>query len=304
MKPEERKDGIEIVFSDVEGARRAADITETMMTVIYHFRYMLPFAGMSLNTEGPWMNEPREYGYEETASFRSLWKDYQIHLEKVEMFRRMNRTNPVTDVRLREMFGYIRSDGFRFTVDDCSGFFADVLIDTMYYLDYFSMLCLMSAAMYPETTFKGFHRVLDPQWYSRRLLNRAEFDGGVLTFTQLIGYPGYSSKIVIWTRTEERLEMRKSEFPYIRVDIFTNDRERLKHDGELNQWISRLNDAEGKLISAELTCLPGRSFVMLTAPARETCEQLRDELLGMLAPKGYRIGTAGAREQVRQGRPF
>ena len=298
VKPEESKNSIEIVFSDAEGAQRAAGITETMLTVIYHFRCMLPFAGMPVNIVSPWMNEARKGGYEETASFGNLWRDYQIHLAKVEMFRRLNRTDPETDARLREMFSHIRKDGPRFTVDDCSGFFSDERIDIMYYMDYFSMLCLMSAAMYPGTTFKGFHRVHDPHWYSRRLLNRAEFDGRVLTFTQLVGYPGYSGKMITWTGTGERLEIRKSGFPYIRVDIFTDDRETLRNDGEISRWISRLNDAEEELISAELDCFPGRSCVMLQPPAGETLRQLRDELLGMLAPKGYRTGTAGTGEQV------
>ena len=68
VKPEESKNNIEIVFSDAEGAQRAAGITETMLTVIYHFRCMLPFAGMPVHIVSPWMNEARKGGYEETAA--------------------------------------------------------------------------------------------------------------------------------------------------------------------------------------------------------------------------------------------
>ena len=285
---------MELVFPGVEGAGHACRMAETVLAVVWYTLSLLPFAGVRPDIAAPWNNPERRVKSEDTESFRSLWTDYQNRYRLVTQLRNSGRTDPGTDEKVRELLSHVRQDGRRFVMDDCSGVFINVHIGGYYYLDFFSMLCLMLAAEYPETAFTGKRRIADPQWYSKKLLTTADYDGRVLEFRQRIGDPGYDHRIVTWTEKDGRFEIRKRPFPYIRVDIFTDDREALRQDEEISQWINRQNGPEAEPASAELDCFPGRSCVVIHAPSAEQCERMGGELLAILARKGFRTGTAGS----------
>lgn len=317
----ERSD-IEIVFSDPAGAFRAREIARMMSLgfVLNGYEY-LPFDDMrKVNADG-WVHYPERYvRFEEASSFRLLWMNYQ------RLYRRFIREKVSLSGEQEEMLkmiGSIRKDGCRFLITDRSGLGDDRQIEHQYYQDFFSMLCFLLAVKSPDTSFEGLYRSFEPCSYQKRILNHAVFDGNVLSFEQMEGDPVYGTELISWTRVDDRFMKCSRRFPFIRVDLITEDSEAVKQDQELNRWVSEVNKAaegfpditdggraaaspcdsgesletiraaEGRNVRIETACAElcfrhaSYPYVMLHASCRELCVKKRDALVRLLSEKGY-----------------
>jgi hypothetical protein len=105
------------------------------------------------------------------------------------------------------------------------------------------------------------------------------------------GNPVYHAYTVSWTLREERFIKSEQMFPHICVDILTDDRDAVRNDAELDEWIRGINDVKMEMAAAEL-CFKHESFdpyphVLITGASPEICSKYCDELLGLLSDKGY-----------------
>ena len=78
-------------------------------------------------------------------------------------------------------------------------------------------------------------------------------------------------------------------FPAFHVSILADDREAVRQDEEIDQWIRSVNDVEMEMVSAVIqfshSCDPA---VTLEASSRELCIKYLRDLLALLADRGYR----------------
>ena len=321
----ERSD-IEILFSRPEGAVKARKIAETMTYVYVRngFEY-LPFDGMrKVNADG-WIHYPERYvRYEKTSSFRLLWQDYR------RIYRYLIRSEDADALRTEaavKKAGTIYTNHCRLIISDRCGIGDNRQIDHQYFQDFFSMLCFLAAEVCSDLAFEGLFRSFDPESYTKRILTHAVYDKSALVFEQMEGDPVYAANLISWTRSEDRLIKHSLRLPFIRVDIITKDRDVLKQDEELGDWIRAVNEsaeafplavadndrlcdsvdadiplsqmeaekperpgmgAQIGMVSAEL-CFRHASdpYVMLRAASRQLCVKYRDALTALLSGKGY-----------------
>ena len=295
----ERTD-IEIRFSEGSGAARAREIAKAMVWGYYkNGCEYLPFDDMKKENADGWRHYPGRYaGSEKVSAFTALCSEYRMD------YRRSSRGGASGfphQEEARELISHIRRDEDCFVFEDCDAIGSNHQIGNYYFEDLFSMLCFFLASTSPDDTFEGMER-RSGTGYSKRILTHAVYDGKTLRFEQMEGDPVYSTLIVSWTRSSDRFVKRSLEFPFIRVDIKTKDHDALERDEELAEWIRSVNDIpmvteidpdeEVAMISAEL-CFKHPSFnpypyVMLNAASRDICVELRDELMDILADKGYK----------------
>ena len=308
----ERSD-IEILFSGPEGVVRAREIAKTLIYVFVRNRFeYLPFDDMrKVNADG-WIHYPERYvRYEKTSSFRHLWQNYR------RVYRYLRQKEDPDALRTEEAVkkaGRIQTGHCRLLISDRCGIGDDRQIEHQYFQDFFSMLCFLVAEMCRDTSFEGLYRSFDPEAYTKRILTHAVYDKSALTFAQMEGDPVYAATLISWTRREDRLIKHTRRFPFIRVDLITEDRDAVKKDRELGNWIQAVNasaevlsssevfssaetfssdgeekDRQFQLASAEL-CFRYASepYVMLRASSRERCVKNRDALAALLSDKGYR----------------
>ncbi|MDO5132046.1 MAG: leucine-rich repeat domain-containing protein [Eubacteriales bacterium] len=293
-----KKIDIEIIFSDQKGAAEARKIAEKMIYVFYMSgcRY-LPFDNTGLVNYDGWSHYPeRNEKRERIQSFQNLCEDYLGEHRILLLKTWLDDLRRQLFVKAKEVTEQIRLDGARFVFSDCTGIRHDRSIETMYYVDFFSMLCFMLAALYPEITFEGMRRIVDPGTrYGNRILTHAVYDKSALVFEQMEGDPAYGFTIVSWTRAEDMFEKHVRRFPFIRVDILTDDLAAVEQDEDLREWIRGVNDVQMEMAAAELCFIKAfpnpRSYVMLHASSREMCVKHRDELLALLAGRGYQAKT-------------
>ena len=277
---------IELTFSNESGAMRARKIAETLIRVYYGNHYeFLPFDDMKkVNADGYLFYPGRKTSFEKISSFTSLWRDYQEH----SLFYRRNGLNTTDQPKER-----ISLRGCRLTISDCARVVKDREFVGSYFEDFMSLLCLISITTSAQTTFEGMCRSEDPHSYAKKILTHIVYDGSALTFEQVEGDPVYGTTLFSWTRREDKLIRRQREFPFIRVDILTEDRDAVRKDKDLDEWIRGVNTIELEMRSAEL-CIYNKKFnpdvlVMIHASSRKLCEKLRDELYSMMEQKGYRM---------------
>ena len=122
-----------------------------------------------------------------------------------------------------------------------------IFILNLYFEDFFCMYCLIMAAAFPTTSFEGMLRMDSPGTYAKRILTHAVYDRSSLDFEQLEGNPVYHSIILSWVRSDHRLVKRKMSFPAFHVSILADDREAVRQDEEIDQWIRSVNDVEMEL---------------------------------------------------------
>lgn len=277
---------MELTFSDVSGALKACRIAETLIRVYYGNNYnFLCFADMQPENADGYIHYPsRRTRYEEIGSFTALWRSYLRFLSD------MKRKGLDTYGKSKE---HIVRRGCRLTISDCAAVVNDKQFAGKFFEDFMSLLCLISATTCEQTTFEGMCRTEAPQSYEKKILTHIVYDGSVLTFEQLEGEPVYSTVVSTWTRRDDKLFRSQREFPFIRVDILSEDRDAVRQDKDLDEWIRGVNTIELEMRSAEL-CIYNKKFnpdvlVMIHASSRKLCEKLRDELYSMMEQKGYRM---------------
>lgn len=276
---------MELTFSDVSGALKACRIAETLIRVYYGNNYtFLRFADMRPENADGYIHYPiRRTRYEEISSFTDLWRSYLKYSSD------MKRKGLDTDGESEER---IVRRGCRLTISECEAVVNDMQFTGKFFEDFMSLLCLISATTCEQTTFEGMCRTEAPQSYEKKILTHIVYDGSVLTFEQLEGEPVYSTVVSTWTRRDDKLFRSQREFPFIRVDILSEDRDAVRQDKELGEWLRGVNTIDLEMRSAEL-CILNEAFnpyanVMIHASSRELCEKLRDELCYLMEKKGYR----------------
>ena len=288
----ERTD-IELIFTNSDAALRARRIAEAMITVFYlNDREWLPFDDMKKENADGWLHYPERYAqYEEVSSFKILWYTYQNEYRQVRTrmrgYARGNaQENPAANI-LRQM----RRDGSRLIIEDCDDIDLERSIETHYFGDFFCMFCFIMAARFPDAAFEGMKRAT-VRGYAKRYVTHAVYDGKKLTFEQMEGSPVYATCIVSWTRVENRFVKRSMSFPFIRVELITEDSEGVEQDKEIEAWIRSVNDVKMEMVSAQLRFMHASyPMIMIDASSREICEKYCRSLLELLTEKGYRTET-------------
>lgn len=284
------KTNIELTFSDEAGVKRAADIAESMISLFYYRSCsLLRFDDMQTENAGGWIYYPdRRVKSESILSLREMCGKYD------RVSRRIRQSGFPQKEKADEILGRIRCSypERRWELTDSPRHLNERDISGCYFDDFFVMFCMILAAMAPNSAFEGMRRFYDPDsLYEKRILTHAVYDGSVLTFEQMVGAPVHHTILISWTRTKDSFVKRVGEFPFIRVDVITDDRESVRQDEELHRWIDEVNDVGMVMVSAEL-CFFHESFnpypnFSLKASSRALCEKLRDELCRILSSKGY-----------------
>ena len=284
----ERTD-IELVFSNPEDALRARRIAEAMITVFYlNDREWLPFDDMKKENADGWLHYPARYAqYEEVSSFNILWYTYQNEYRQVRTrMRGYAQENPAAKI-----LGQMRRDGNRLIIEDCDDIDFERSIETHYFGDFFCMFCFIVAARFPDAAFEGMKRAT-VRGYAKRYVTHAVYDGKKLTFEQMEGSPVYATFIVSWARVENRFIKSSMRFPFIRVELITEDHEGVEQDKEIEEWIRSVNDVKMEMVSAQLRFMHASyPMIMIDASSREICEKYCRSLLELLTEKGYRTET-------------
>ena len=284
----ERTD-IELVFANPEDALRARRIAEAMITVFYlNGREWLPFDDMKKENADGWLHYPGRYvGYENVSSFKILWHYYQDEYRRARTGARVH----VQDEQAKKILRQMRRDGSRLIIEDCDYIDIERMIENQYFEDFFSMLCFLMAARFPDAAFEGMRRA-SIRGYAKRLLTHAVYDGKKLTFEQMEGDPVYATIIVSWTRVEGMFVKSSMRFPFIRVELITEDHEGVEQDKEIEEWIRCVNDVKMEMVSAQLRFMHASyPSIMIDASSREICEKYWGSLLELLTEKGYRTET-------------
>lgn len=283
------KTEIELLFSQEQDVLKAVRLAKIMVRVYYqNGREPLPFDNMSKQNADGYLHYPGRYvRCEEIQAFQSLWSDYRMADRP-----RRGVSKRVQQEEAEELLRHISHQGNRFVFRDCDAIRQETLIDHRYFEDYFSMFCFLLAVIAPEHTFEGMRRIQEPTGVAKRVLTRVVYDAETLRFEQMEGLPVYAAQVVSWTRREQRFWKRSYDFPSIRVDILTDDRERIREDRELSQWLHALNQVDREMVSAQLR-FQHPSFnkyphVVLQAARRSLCVRCRDELRALMAEKGLR----------------
>ncbi len=278
---------IELIFEAPEGLRKARIIAETMIRVYFlNGCNFLPFDDMQPENADGWIHYPsRHVRYEKISAFKNLWTDYKMANLRAS---RSGAADSTYTEKAEELKRHIKMEGSRFLFSDCSAIEDNRLIENRYFEDFFSMLCLILAAVFPEVRFAGMCRSFNPESYEKKTLTHVTWDGNVLTFEQMEGDPVYATLILSWTRIDNKLMKSSRPFPFIRVDIITDDIDQVEQDEKLNQWVNKVNDVKMEMVSATLRFLHA-SFphIMIEAASRKLCEKYRDELLALSAAQGY-----------------
>ena len=284
----ERTD-IELVFTNSDAALRARRIAEAMITVFYlNDREWLPFDDMKKENADGWLHYPARYAqYEEVSSFNILWYTYQNEYRQVRTrMRGYAQENPAAKI-----LGQMRRDGNRLIIEDCDDIDFERSIETHYFGDFFCMFCFIVAARFPDAAFEGMKRAT-VRGYAKRYVTHAVYDGKKLTFEQMEGSPVYATFIVSWTRVENRFIKSSMRFPFIRVELITEDHEGVEQDKEIEEWIRSVNDVKMEMVSAQLRFMHASyPMIMIDASSREICEKYCRSLLELLTEKGYRTET-------------
>ncbi|MDO5133066.1 MAG: leucine-rich repeat domain-containing protein [Eubacteriales bacterium] len=279
------KADIEIIFSDQKGAEEARLLAGAMIFVF--FQNDCSFL--------PLDNIYRKTGW-------IIYRKQDVQSEAITECKRLrtkymwiyshSMTDGSTDApyyeTAKELTGQIRQEGTRFVFSDCSGVWQIFDIERAYYMDFYSQLCFMMAAEFPEISFEGMRRMVDQNVWGKRRLTHAVYDKRTLTFEEMKGDPGFIFKTVDWTRTAVRFMKHIYCFPCISVKILTDDHDSVMQDKDINEWIRCVNDIKMDMVAAELSSLhmPYHD-IMLHASSRELCEKYRDELVALLARKGW-----------------
>ena len=284
----ERTD-IELVFTNSDAALRARRIAEAMITVFYlNDREWLPFDDMKKENADGWLHYPERYAqYEEVSSFNILWYTYQNEYRQVRTrMRGYAQENPAAKI-----LGQMRRDGNRLIIEDCDDIDFERSIETHYFGDFFCMFCFIVAARFPDAAFEGMKRAT-VRGYAKRYVTHTVYDGKKLTFEQMEGSPVYATCIVSWTRVENRFIKSSMRFPFIRVELITEDHEGVEQDKEIEEWIRSVNDVKTEMVSAQLRFMHASyPMIMIDASSREICEKYCRSLLELLTEKGYRTET-------------
>ena len=284
----ERTD-IELIFTNSDAALRARRIAEAMITVFYlNDREWLPFDDMKKENADGWLHYPARYAwYEEVSSFKILWYTYQNEYRQVRTrMRRYAQENPAAKI-----LGQMRRDGNRLIIEDCDDIDFERSIETHYFGDFFCMFCFIVAARFPDAAFEGMKRAT-VRGYAKRYVTHAVYDGKKLTFEQMEGSPVYATFIVSWTLVENRFIKSSMRFPFIRVELITEDHEGVEQDKEIEEWIRSVNDVKMEMVSAQLRFMHASyPMIMIDASSREICEKYCRSLLELLTEKGYRTET-------------
>ena len=278
---------IEIIFSHPEDLLKAKRMAKTVVKVYYQNNFeFLPFADMKKENADGWMHYPGRYvRYEKVRDFEALWMDYRM-----EDRPRRGATEKPNQEKAKVMLRNLSSQGNRLVFCDCGAIQEERLIEHNYFEDFFSLFCFLLAVTNPDHSFEGMRRMVEPQSYVKRVLTHAVYDGTTLTFEQMEGDPVYATDLVSWTRRDDRFWKNSHQFPFIRVELITEDRHGIMQDAELNEWVRSVNDVEMEMVSAEL-CLLNAAFnkyphVMIRAASRAVCVRYRDELSTFMAKKG------------------
>ena len=150
------------------------------------------------------------------------------------------------------------------------------------------MLCLIFAAVRRDSILEGMCRSVKPDTYEKRTLTHAVWDGKTLAFEQMEGFPVFATRIVTWTRIDDKFIKSSRRFPSACVVIKEDDKNRVRNDAKLAQWISGVNDVKMEMAAADLAFLHA-SFprVMIYAASGDVCLKYRDALLVLLSENGY-----------------
>ena len=279
------KTDIELTFAGENGAVAARRTAAAMIRVYFQNEYrFLPFDNMETEDADGWVHYPsRNAEAENLYAFRALLSDY-LHRDLAEC-----RTgNYPHSEQAEELLGHIRLDGNRLVISDCSGVEQTRLIESHYFEDFFSLLCLMMAAKMPDMTFEGIRRMENPGSYEKLVLTRAVYDGKVLSFEQMEGSPVYTDCIVSWTSDGNRFIKSCRRFPYVLVSIITEDLDSVRQDEEILKWIRGKNNIQKEMVSARLDFRHASPpEITLTAASDALCIRTRDELLAFLSARGY-----------------
>ena len=248
----ERAD-IELIFSNPNDAVKAKKIAEAMITVFYqNDREWLPFDDMEKENADGWLHYPGRYvEYEDVSALKWLWYNYR------DEYRKSGRRGKFTgtpNADAEEMLGRMK----------CSG------------------------AYLPEATFEGMRRAT-VDGYAKRYLTHAAYDGSRLTFEQMEGMPVYAAIIVAWTREEDKFVKSCRKFPFVRVELITEDCEAVEQDAGISDWIRGVNDVKMEMVSAQLKFMHASyPFIRIDAASTEICEKYARELEGILEERGFR----------------
>ena len=237
---------IEFIFSGADDAARARRLAETMIYVYFrnHDQWLLFDDIKPQNADG-WIHYPERYvRFEEISDLTLLWSRYRMEYDSIR--RSMSHTPDLQDAR--KAVRQIRQEGNRLKFGDCTRYACNAegchQIENLYFEDFFCMYCLIMAAAFPTTSFEGMLRMDSPGTYAKRILTHAVYDRSSLDFEQLEGNPVYHSIILSWVRSDHRLVKRKMSFPAFHVSILADDREAVRQDEEIDQWIRSVNDVE------------------------------------------------------------
>ena len=282
---------IEFIFSGADDAAKARRIAGTMIYVYFHNHdQWLLFDDIKPQNADGWIHYPERYvRFEEISDLTLLWSRYRMEYDSIR--RSMSHTPDLQDAR--KAVRQIRQEGNRLKFGDCTRYACNAegchQIENLYFEDFFCMYCLIMAAAFPTTSFEGMLRMDSPGTYAKRILTHAVYDRSSLDFEQLEGNPVYHSIILSWVRSDHRLVKRKMSFPAFHVSILADDREAVRQDEEIDQWIRSVNDVEMEMVSAVIqfshSCDPA---VTLEASSRELCIKYLRDLLALLADRGYR----------------
>ena len=288
----ERTD-IELIFTNSDAALRARRIAEAMITVFYlNDREWLPFDDMEKENADGWLHYPERYAqYEDVSSFKILWYNYQDEYRQVRTRMRGHARGNAQENPAAKILRQMRRDGSRLIIEDCDDIDLERSIETHYFGDFFCMFCFIMAARFPDAAFEGMKRAT-VRGYAKRFVTHAVYDGKKLTIEQMEGSPVYATFIVSWTRVENRFVKRSMSFPFIRVELITEDSEGVEQDKEIEAWIRSVNDVKMEMVSAQLRFMHASyPMIMIDASSREICEKYCRSLLELLTEKGYRTET-------------
>ena len=281
-----KKTDIELTFAAENGASAARRTAAAMIRVYFQNEYQfLTFDDMETENADGWVHYPsRSVEAENLYAFRNLLSVYLRH----DLTECRSGDYPHSD-QAEELLGHIILDGNRLVISDCSGVEQTRLIESHYFEDFFSMLCLMMAAKMPDMPFEGMRRMKNPDSYEKLVLTHVVYDGKAVVFEQLEGSPVYTDSIISWTSDGNRFIKSVRKFPYVLVSIITEDRDSVMQDEEILKWIHDKNNTRMEMVSARLDFRHASPpEITLNAATDELCIRTRDELLSFLSARGYK----------------
>lgn len=283
------KTDIELIFSAEgvpPGVRRIA--AAIIRVYFRNDRSFLPFDDMEKEDADGWIHYPPRYVEAESiGAFRILLNEY-LSQDNAEC----RGPDYPRHEEAEELLSRVSAEGNRLLIRDCACIEQTRLIENNYFEDFFSMLCLIIAAKMPTLVFEGTRRMLEPGSYHKRVVTHVTCDSEKMTFEQMEGDPVYADCIITWRREENRFVKECRSFPYVLVSIETEDRDSVKQDEELLEWVLEKNRIRKEMVAARLdflhACPPA---VTINAATEALCVRTRDELLAFLSAKGYQASV-------------